>query len=227
LFLQRGRNVFPVLHRSSFHVQLCVILLFFILFIPSRLIAENNVPGQDAHGSSEEMSNVVPAEEPPPNAGDQEAPPAYEYEEPDFVEHTVSYPALILKTVAVLGALIIGIYLLFRFLLKNRNKIVTDSEIIKVLATYPLAANRIIQVVDIAGQVLVLGVSESSINLITELEDKEVIDRIKLISNKESKGTGSFKKQFFKLLGGKPVSRPGQVSYLSGYKKRINRMKRF
>lgn len=154
-------------------------------------------------------------------------PPAYEYKEPEFGGNKTSYPFLILRTLVVLGVIIVGIYLLFRLLLKNKNKIVTDSEIIKVLATYPLAANRVIQVVDIAGQVLILGVSDSSINLITEINDKEVIDRIKLMSSQESRAATSFRDQFFKLIGGRTLSRPGQISYLSGYKKRIDRMKKF
>ena len=111
-------------------------------------------------------------------------------------------------------------------LVKKKTKLVTDSEVITVLATYPLAANRIIQVVDIGGQVLVLGVSDSSINLITELKDKEAIDRIRLASSKEQGGSGTFKDTFMNLLGGKPFSKPGQISHLSGYQKRINRMKK-
>jgi len=152
--------------------------------------------------------------------------PNYEYQEPEFTHKEVSYPLLILRTVAVLGAIIIGIYFIFRLLLKNRRSPVKDSEIIKVLATYPLAANRLIQVVDIGGQVLVLGVSDSSINLITEVEDKEVIDQIRLLSSKESKGAGGFKDQFLKLIGGKSFTKPGQISYLGGYRKRIDKMKK-
>ncbi len=152
--------------------------------------------------------------------------PDYTFQEPEFTRKEVSYPLLILRTVAVLGVIIIGIYLIFRLLLKNRRSPVKDSEIIRVLATYPLAANRLIQIVDIGGQVLVLGVSDSSINLITEVEDKGAIDRIRLLSSKESKGAGGFRDQFLKLIGGKSFAKPGQISYLGGYRKRIDRMKK-
>jgi flagellar protein FliO/FliZ len=152
--------------------------------------------------------------------------PDYEYEDPEFNENRISYPMMILRTVAVMGVIIIGVYFLFRTMVKKKSKLVTDSEVIAVLATYPLAANRIIQVVDIAGQVLVLGVSESSINLITELKDQETIDRIRLASSKEQGGAGTFKETFMKLLGGKGFSKPGQISHLSGYQKRINRMRK-
>jgi flagellar protein FliO/FliZ len=160
-------------------------------------------------------------------AGEPAEQPAYDYEDPDFNEGRVSYPLMILRTIAVMGVIIIGIYFLFRLLLKNRNRLVTDSEIVTVLVTYPLAANRIIQVVDIGGQVLVLGVSESNINLITELEDQEVIDRIKLSSSKEKTGTATFRDTFMNLIGGKAFTKPGQISHLSSYKRRINRMRKF
>jgi flagellar protein FliO/FliZ len=179
---------------------------------------------------SEQADAAAPDAAAPDAASSGEAEPGdtpdYEYEDPDFSENRVSYPMMILRTVAVMGVIIIGVYFLFRVLVKKKSKLVTDSEIISVLATYPLAANRIIQVVDIGGQVLVLGVSESSINLITELQDKEVIDRIRLASSKEQGGTGTFKDTFMNLLGGKGFSKPGQISHLSGYKKRINRMRK-
>ncbi|NIQ18342.1 MAG: flagellar biosynthetic protein FliO, partial [Candidatus Aenigmarchaeota archaeon] len=196
-----------------------------VFFLPNVAATAADEPIPPETGSEMELvqeSPQTPGEEAPAVEGI----PEYEYEEPDFGENKVSYPMLILRTVAVLGAIIVGLYLLFKFLVKNKSKIVTNSDVIKVLATYPLASNRMIQVVDIAGQVLVLGVSDSNINLITEVEDKEVVDRIKLLSSKETSGTGSFKDQFFKLLGGKAFTNPGQISNLSGYRKRINRFRK-
>jgi flagellar protein FliO/FliZ len=178
---------------------------------------------------SEKAASASTTGETDGDAADEAAPaelPDYEYEDPEFNENRISYPMMILRTVAVMGVIIIGVYFLFRVLVKKKTRLVTNSEVITVLATYPLAANRIIQVVDIGGQVLVLGVSDSSINLITELKDKEAIDRIRLASSKEQGGSGTFKDTFMNLLGGKPFSKPGQISHLSGYQKRINRMRK-
>ena len=175
----------------------------------------------DETAPAEAADKAAPAETVPAEA------PDYEYEDPEFNDQRVSYPLMVLRTVAVMGVIIIGIYFLFRLLIKKKKKLVTDSEVVKVLATFPLAANRIIQVVDIGGQVLVLGVSDSSINLITELQDQEVIDRIRLASSKEHGGGGTFRGTFMNLLGGKAFTKPGQISHLSGYRKRINRMRKF
>jgi len=217
------------LHRK--HKRLPVLAIIGILFLIIFTLSAS-VLAQDTGAPSEAEETAAPVE----GAGSQEnaqgeaAPtetPNYEYEDPAFDDNRVSYPLMILRTIAVMGVIIIGIYFLFRLLIKNRNKIVTDTEIVKVLATYPLAANRIIQVVDIGGQVLVLGVSDSNINLITALEDQEVIDRIRLASSKEKTGAANFKETFMNLLGGKTFNKPGQISHLSGYKKRINRLRKF
>jgi flagellar biosynthetic protein FliO len=152
--------------------------------------------------------------------------PEYDYTEPEFGENRTSYSLLILRTVAVLAVIIIAIYFVFRFLLKSRKRVVSDTEMIKVLATYPISANRFIKVVDIVGKILILGVTDSNINLITEVEDKEISDRIKLLSSKEGPGRGTFREQFVKLLGGRGVSRTGDAGYLRGYKDRINKMKK-
>jgi flagellar biogenesis protein FliO len=209
----------------------CFLIIF--LFLPPHLLAQEKAlekPPQklSEKGSPGESGGIKKTtDEGQEEATPETQTPAYDYKEPEFGRERTSYPFLILRTLAILCVIIVGIYILFRLLLKNKNRIVTDSEIIKVLATYPLAANRVIQVVDIAGQVLILGVSDSSINLITEISDKEVIDRIRLMSSKESKVATSFREQFFKLIGGRTLAKPGQISYLSGYKKRIDRMKKF
>ena len=205
---------------------LALLLLFPLAFAPlcaqeTVTTAEHDSTMPEGQAEREGPSGESPGETAPAEA------PAYEYEDPEFNDNRVSYPLMILRTIAVMGVIIIGVYFLFRFLIRNKKKLITDSEVINVLATYPLAANRIIQVVDVGGQVLVLGVSDSSINLITELQDQEVIDRIRLANSKEKSGTGSFKDTFIGLLGGRAFTKPGQISQLSGYRKRINRMRKF
>ena len=227
-------------HTHTVRLYIFVIVFMLIIFPPVSMslwaqqeeLTESTLQSteqdSDETGSENAASASTTGETDVDAAGDAAPPelPDYEYEDPEFNENRISYPMMILRTVAVMGVIIIGVYFLFRVLVKKKTKLVTDSEVITVLATYPLAANRIIQVVDIGGQVLVLGVSDSSINLITELKDKESIDRIRLANSKKQGGSGTFKDTFMNLLGGKPFSKPGQISHLSGYQKRINRMKK-
>jgi flagellar protein FliO/FliZ len=192
---------------------------FFLLIILSCIVAPLVLYAQST--TEPEVSDQALQEN-----QEQEPLPDYEYTEPEFEENTLSYPVLVLRTIAVLAVIVVGLYVLFRVLVKKRNRIVTDTDIIKVHATFPLAANKLIQVVEIAEKILVLGVSDSNINLITEVEDKETIDKIKVMSSKEKKGPLSFKDQFFKLLGGRAFPKSEQISYFNNYKKRIDKMKK-
>lgn len=199
----------------------CILFLYLLIVTlcrPLLIYAENT-----------DKASEAPVEENIGQPADREgnpAEPAYEYTEPEFGGNRISYPLLVLRTIAVLAAIIVGIYLILRLFLKSRNKIVTDTGLIKVLSSYPLAANRVIQVVEIAGKIMILGVSESSINLITEVEDQEFIDKIKLLSSKESKVGGSFKDQIFKLMGGKRFQKAGQISNINSYKKRVSKFRK-
>jgi flagellar biogenesis protein FliO len=158
--------------------------------------------------------------------GEQGA-PAYEYTEPVFGDNRVSYSFLVLRTLAILAVLVVAVYFVMRIFLKNRRKIVTGTDIIKVLATYPLAGNKSIQIMEIAEKVFILGVTESNINMITSVEDKETIDRIKLQSSKETKGGfQSFKDQLMKLISGKAFTGQGQISNFSDFKQRISKMRK-
>jgi flagellar protein FliO/FliZ len=196
-------------------------LVFIILLTPALCFVQETDPSEIAPSSPTETQT-----QPPEQEVGQTAAPDYEYEEPEFGENRLSYPMLVLRTIAVLAVIVVGIYLVFRFLLKKRHPFTRESEIIKVLASFQIAANKSIQIVEIAEKMLVLGVSDSNINLITTIEEKETIDRIRLLSSKESQGGGSFRDQFLKIIGGKSFPKSSQISYLDGYKKRINKMKK-
>jgi flagellar biogenesis protein FliO len=203
-----------------------VVFIFLLLFVlggnASYLFASENDPA-----AVQEIDTPAQSDYTEPQALEDEGQviPDYDYTEPEFAGNETSYPMLILRTIAVLAVIVVVIYLIFRFLLKGRNRIVADTEMIRVLATFPLAANRLIKVVDIAGKILVLGVTDSNINLILELEDKEIVDKLRLLRSKEGAGTGGFKEQFFKLLGGRGgVPKPGEPGYMKGYRDRIKKM---
>jgi flagellar protein FliO/FliZ len=227
LFILRGARTKKIFYKTS--MLLFASLIAVSLFSPFILTAQDTGKTDLDTDSAPSQNIDKPSENEAGQTGElQNVPtgPDYEYEEPDFGENRISYPLLVLRTLAVLAVIIVGIYLLFRMLVKKRNRIVAETDIIKVLASYPLASNRLIQVVEIAGKIMILGVTDSNINLITEVEDTELIDKIKLLSSKESKAGGSFKDQFLKLIGGKGFQNPGQLSYFSNYKKRINKIKK-
>ncbi len=58
----------------------------------------------------------------------------------------------------------------------------------KILGILPLDNKRMIYLVDVMGKVLILGVTESNINLLGELTDKDTLDALRLQNDQPSPG---------------------------------------
>jgi flagellar protein FliO/FliZ len=144
---------------------------------------------------SDEKSDDTPAESPEAiKAKDEKKSPKetkekseevlYNFEKPAAAEE--SYGWMIFKTIIILGALVGGFYYFFRFVSKRAGVNVLGREAIQILSVVPIGPNKHLQVVDVAGRVLILGVSDGGINLITEIREKEDIDRIRMLSSKSA-----------------------------------------
>lgn len=106
----------------------------------------------------------------------------YAYETPK--EDEASYGWMIFKTIIVLIIFGVGFYMFFKYISKKAGLPNVGRGVVQVLAVSPVGQNRFIQIVDIAGKVMVIGVTEGSINLISEITEKDEIDRVKLLSSK-------------------------------------------
>lgn len=148
-------------------------------------------PAQKESTAEVKVPPVVPARENP--AGGKEtadreeaAVPAandlYTFEKPEVEEE--SYAWVIIKTILVLGFMVGGFYYFLRFVTRRAGISPAGGAVLQVLSMVPLGQNKFLQVVDLAGRVLVLGVSDNSINLIMEIRDKDEIDRIRLLGSK-------------------------------------------
>lgn len=79
--------------------------------------------------------------------------------------------------------LIIGFFYLLMRLYRFQQKLPTRySEVVKVHHQYPLATGKQIQILEIGRRLLVVGVSEAGIQLLTEINEKSEVDAIKLQS---------------------------------------------
>lgn len=109
--------------------------------------------------------------------------------------HLVKALLTLLFVIVVMGG---GLYLLRGFmnkkgLLKKGAKIP-----VKVLSTSYLGQKKNITLVDVAGEVLVLGVTPSSINLLTKVEDLDSLERLR--------EEGGETQKFSSILSGKIAS---------------------
>ena len=98
---------------------------------------------------------------------------------------------------AIIGFILtlIGIYLVFIYLKNRTKKISGSNEIIRILATTAVAANRYISIIEIADEMYLISISDHNINLLEKIENKDIKDQIRMmyINSKENAVEDSFK----------------------------------
>ena len=157
-----------------------------------------------------------------------------DYSEDEFrpqVEE-VSYVWSFFKMLIILGIMVGIFYYFFKFVSKKANINNSPDSISKTLSVIPIAQNKFLQVVDLGGKILVLGVSDNSINLVTEITEKHEIDKIRVSSSTDSQTPSNtsfgdfFRKQVGHILD--RVSNRGEKRFESasehdyGYEQKID-----
>ncbi len=122
------------------------------------------------------------------NVQGEEKVPGQGFEDKDFgpqvEEESVVW--MIFKTLIVLGLFVGGFYLFYKFVTQKAGLQVSGQEAIKILSMVPVGPNRNLQLIDVAGKVYLIGISENGINMLAEIKDKEEIDRIRLLSSRST-----------------------------------------
>jgi len=96
----------------------------------------------------------------------------------------------------VLGGLIIVFYFMKRFLKRDVGG--SKEQLIKVIASQYVGIKKNISLVEIPGSILVVGVSNDNISLLTKIEDKVVLDDLR---QENSRITPSFSEHLQRLTG--------------------------
>ncbi|MDD2715111.1 MAG: flagellar biosynthetic protein FliO [Candidatus Wallbacteria bacterium] len=116
----------------------------------------------------------------------------------------LNFEGMLLR-ISVSLALIIGLILVFHFFLSRRSY-TQGSEAFRVLECFPLGPKRMLYLVEACERLLILGVTDEQISLITEI-DKEQRDLWKIKYEKKSVDFG-------KLIKGKLSKRQVTVNEL-------------
>ena len=132
------------------------------------------------------------------------------------------------RMLLVLGGVLAFIYFIFFLLKKAGNpKIVSDSTI-NVISTQNLESGRSLHLIEIGPQVFLIGSGESSVQLISEITDKETLDTIKLnqsVGNDHKKTfTDTFIGLFKRESDQKNQPDSGQISFLQKQRERLRKM---
>jgi flagellar protein FliO/FliZ len=170
--------------------------VFFILLIAGFLLFS----GGSFYHHSYAQDAAVKTEKSSDSKGDitqkgseeAEKAPGEGFEEDDFrpqVEEE-SMGWLMIRSIFVLGLLALGFYMFVRFIQQKSGIQISGQSVIQVLSVSPLGPGKTLHVVDMAGKVFLLGVSENNINLLIEIKDKDEIDRIRLLSSRSAPASG-------------------------------------
>ena len=96
----------------------------------------------------------------------------------------------------VLGGLLAFYYFIKRFLKRDIGG--AREPLIKVIASQYIGLKKTISLVEVAGSILVVGVSNDNISLLTKIEDKVALD---VLRQKSSRMTPSFSDHLQRLTG--------------------------
>jgi flagellar biogenesis protein FliO len=104
-----------------------------------------------------------------------------------------------LKMVAALAVILGGLLFVFHFAKRifQRDIVGSKERLIRVLANSYIGVKKNISLVEVAGIVLVLGITSDNIALLTKIEKKEILDKLR---NPEGEKTPlSFSSQLHEL----------------------------
>jgi flagellar protein FliO/FliZ len=121
------------------------------------------------------------------------------------------FPSLlkIISALAVTVGIMIVVAYLFRKIVKKGGGEINGRELIKILSAKYLGPKSSIMLIDVLGNIMVIGVSSSNISLLTEIVDSESLEQLKDIHG-QKRGNASFSDSLKRLLKGN--SRVGKWS---------------
>jgi len=142
-----------------------------------------------------------------------------------------SYFGMFIKTIIVLGIFGAGIYYVFKYISKKQGLSFPHLNVTRIITSLPVGANRFIQVLEVGEKYYLIGSTENQINLLTEITDKETIDKIKVMKNKSPQneaGAGPihFTQFLNDLLGGitKKFKAKDGGNFLEKQKERLKKL---
>ncbi|MDH5718585.1 MAG: flagellar biosynthetic protein FliO [Spirochaetia bacterium] len=102
------------------------------------------------------------------------------------VKEQTSWLWQFIKTLLVLGGMILFFYIVWRVYNFKRNLPGRGSGVFQVWHEFSLVPGKTLQIVEMANRLLILAVSDSGVQLVTELTEKSIIDRVKLDCEKNN-----------------------------------------
>jgi len=99
------------------------------------------------------------------------------------------FPSLlkIISALAVTVGVMIVVAYLFKKIVKKGGGAINGGELIKTLSVKYLGPKSSIMLIDVLGNIMVIGVSSSKVSLLTEIVESESLEQLKDIQGQEGK----------------------------------------
>jgi flagellar protein FliO/FliZ len=196
--------------------------VFTLLFLMAGLFVQiQTISAQDEPSQVQEESS--PAEERPRPA-----------ERTFTFRETEGSPAIstgssvwpVIRMILVLALSAAAVYGVVLFLKRSSKQTVSNDPFLKILATAHLGANRYAHIVAVGSKAWLLGSSDGGVNLIGEVDDKDVIDAMLLEdSRKSSEPRQGVFPDFMSMLRRLGLPAQNSVSGVDEIRKRRERLK--
>ena len=146
------------------------------LFLIILLLAFNNIVfSQNASDDSISFENDTSYFAEPAATGDTAA---SSYKAP-------STAGMIIKMIVVLVLVVAALYGILRFFKKRNNNTQSDDDFMRRVSSLNFAPGKSVEIVTLVDRCFMLGVTDSNINLIAEITDKEMISALNLNFDKK------------------------------------------
>jgi len=148
--------------------------------------------------------------------------------DPGGTSASTSIMPYFLRMVFVLGLVLAAIYGLYALLKRSARPVVPTDTYLRVLASTSIASGRSLHVVSVGDAAWLVGATDSSIGLISEIKDKEIIDALAL---RAAEAPQTPRKDFSSMLGELLGRKPGKAHAISDpsdfFSRQKDRLKKF
>ena len=132
----------------------------------------------------------------------------------------------VIALIVVIGV----IYIVKFFIFQKTVSLEIGEEFINILAQKSIGPNKLIQIIEVANKVLIIGITEKEISMLGEIEDEEIINVIKFQASQNSgKRMPSFRNYFESVLSKWHLLREGEEKtgkdFIKSLKDRLSKYK--
>jgi flagellar protein FliO/FliZ len=131
----------------------------------------------------------------------------------------------VIRMILVLALAAAAIYGIVFFIKRSSKQTASNDPFLKILASSHLGFNRYVHIASVGSKAWLLGASEGGVTLISEIEDKEVIDAMLMEDSRKSSETQGRFPDFLTLLRRLGTPAQSRSSGVDEIRKRRERLK--